>query len=56
MLRGKNFLLNRLEPSVVAPIEPYLPLLELTSKMFSPRPIRIEKVYFPHSSIIYCVL
>jgi CRP-like cAMP-binding protein len=53
----KNFLLNRLEPAVLAEIEPHLTLLELDhSHVLAETHQRIEKVYFPHTGIISCVV
>jgi CRP-like cAMP-binding protein len=57
MPHQKNFLLNRLEPDVLAQIRPHLSLLELQhSDVLAETHQRIEKVYFPHSGIISCVV
>src|SRR5215212_10368338 len=57
MPHQKNFLLNRLEPDVLAQIRPHLSLLELQhSDVLAESHQRIEKVYFPHSGIISCVV
>jgi CRP-like cAMP-binding protein len=53
----KNFLLNRLEPAVLAEIEPHLSYVELRhQEVLAETHERIEKVYFPHSGIISCVV
>jgi CRP-like cAMP-binding protein len=53
----KNFLLNRLEPGVLAQIRPHLSLVELQhNDVLAETHQRIEKVYFPHSGIISCVV
>jgi len=53
----KNFLLNRLEPAVLAKIDPFLSLAELHhEQVLAETHQRIEKVYFPHSGIISCVV
>jgi CRP-like cAMP-binding protein len=52
-----NFLLNRLEPAVLAEIVPYLSFVELRhQEVLAETHQRIEKVYFPHSGIISCVV
>ena len=57
MPHQKNFLLNRLEPDVLAQIRPHLSLLELQhNDVLAETHQRIEKVYFPHSGIISCVV
>ena len=57
MPHRKNFLLNRLEPAVLAEIEPHLSVVELNaSQVLAETHQRIEKVYFPHSGIISCVV
>src|SRR5215216_3176396 len=57
MPHQKNFLLNRLEPDVLAQIRPHLSLLELQhSDVLAETHQRIETVYFPHSGIISCVV
>jgi CRP-like cAMP-binding protein len=53
----KNFLLNRLEPAVLAAIEPHLAVLQLQhGHVLAETHQRIETVYFPHSGIISCVV
>ena len=57
MLHRKNFLLNRLEPALLAQIEPHLSLAELhQTDVLAETHQRVEKVYFPHSGIISCVV
>jgi len=57
MPHRKNFLLNRLEPDLLAQIRPHLSLLELQhNDVLAETHQRIEKVYFPHSGIISCVV
>src|SRR5215216_6303128 len=57
MPHQKNFLLNRLEPDVLAQIRPHLSLLELQhSDVLAETHQRVQKVYFPHSGIISCVV
>jgi len=54
---NKNFLLNRLEPAVLAEIVPHLSLLQLNcGEVLAETHQRIETVYFPHSGIISCVV
>lgn len=57
MPHRNNFLLNRLEPAVLAEIVPYLSFVELRhQEVLAETHQRIEKVYFPHSGIISCVV
>ena len=57
MPHQKNFLLNRLEPALLARIVPHFGLVELRhSEVLAETHERIEKVYFPHSGIISCVV
>jgi CRP-like cAMP-binding protein len=57
MPHRKNFRLNRLEPGVLAQIRPHLSLVELQhNDVLAETHQRIEKVYFPHSGIISCVV
>ena len=57
MPHRKNFLLNRLEPGLLSEIEPHLSVVELNaSQVLAETHQRIEKVYFPHSGIISCVV
>ena len=52
-----NFLLNLLEPDVLDQIEPQLSIIELQrEQVLAETHQRIEKVYFPHSGIISCVV
>jgi CRP-like cAMP-binding protein len=53
----KNFLLNRLEPALLAELQPHLSVVQLHhSQVLAESHQRIEKVYFPHSGIISCVV
>jgi CRP-like cAMP-binding protein len=57
MPHRNNFLLNRLEPDLLAQIEPHLSLVELPQgKVLARRDDLVERVYFPHSGIISCVV
>src|SRR3954463_607657 len=57
MPHRQNFLLNRLEPAVLAEIEPHLSLLQLQhGHVLAETHQRIETVYFPHTGIISCVV
>jgi CRP-like cAMP-binding protein len=57
MPHRKNFVLNRLEPAILAEIEPHLTTIELHhQQVLAETHERIEKVYFPHSGIISCVV
>jgi len=52
-----NFLLNLLEPDVFNRIEPHLSIIDLQrEQVLAETHQRIEKVYFPHSGIISCVV
>jgi len=52
-----NFLLNLLEPDVLDRIEPQLSIIDLQrEQVLAETHQRIEKVYFPHSGIISCVV
>src|ERR1700704_2547228 len=52
-----NFLLSRLEPALLAQIEPHLSLVTLYHRdVLAETHQRIERVYFPHSGIISCVV
>jgi hypothetical protein len=52
-----NFLLNLLEPDVLDQIEPQLSVIDLQrEQVLAETHHRIEKVYFPHSGIIPCVV
>jgi CRP-like cAMP-binding protein len=57
MPHRNNFLLNRLEPALRAQIKPYLSLVELhQAVVLAETHQRVEKVYFPQSGIISCVV
>ena len=57
MPHRKNFILNRLEPAILAEIEPHLVTVEIRhQEVLAETHQRIEKVYFPHSGIISCVV
>jgi len=57
MPHRNNFLLSRLEPALLAQIEPHLSLVALHhNDVLAETHQRIEKVYFPHSGIISCVV
>lgn len=57
MPHGSNFLLNRLEPEILCRIEPHLSVVELHhAKVLAEVYERIEKVYFPHSGVISCIV
>jgi len=52
-----NFLLNLLEPDVLDQIEPQLSIIDLQrEQVLAETHQRIERVYFPHSGIISCVV
>jgi CRP-like cAMP-binding protein len=52
-----NLLLNLLEPDVFNQIEPQLSIIDLQrEQVLAETHQRIEKVYFPHSGIISCVV
>src|SRR4051795_5200111 len=57
MPHRQNFLLNRLEPAVLAQILPHLSLVDLQhGHVLAETHQRVERVYFPHSGIISCVV
>jgi CRP-like cAMP-binding protein len=57
MPHRQNFLLNQLEPGLLVHIEPHLSVVELHhTDVLAETHQRIEKVYFPHSGIISCVV
>ena len=57
MPHRNNFLLNRLEPGVLDRIAPHLAVVELHhAEVLARTHQRVEKVYFPHSGIISCVV
>ena len=52
-----NFLLNLLEPGMLAQIEPQLSIIDLCrEQVLAETHARTESVYFPHSGIISCVV
>ena len=54
---SRYFLLNLLEPHVFDRIEPQLSIIDLDrEQVLAETHQRIEKVYFPHSGIISCVV
>ena len=57
MSHQKNFLLDRLGPELLHRIQPHLSVVELRHADVLVRTHqRVEKVYFPHSGIISCVV
>jgi CRP-like cAMP-binding protein len=57
MPHRQNFLLNRLEPAVLAQILPHLAIVDLQhGHVLAETHQRVERVYFPHSGIISCVV
>ena len=57
MPHRKNFLLNLLDPALLGEIEPHLSVVDLhTELVLAETHQSIEKVYFPHSGIISCVV
>ena len=57
MLQSANFLLNRLAPSSLAQITPHLSVIDLVAtQVLAETRQRIDRVYFPHSGIISCVV
>jgi CRP-like cAMP-binding protein len=57
MLHRKNFLLNQIEPELLIRIIPRFTVVELhRSDVLAETHQRIERVYFPHSGIISCVV
>jgi len=54
---SRNFLLNRLTADVLSQIASDLSLVQLTQgQVLAESHARVEKVYFPHSGIISCVV
>jgi CRP-like cAMP-binding protein len=52
-----NFLLSLLDPAVLRQIEPHLSVVDLEGgAVLAETHERVEKVYFPHSGIISCVV
>jgi CRP-like cAMP-binding protein len=57
MPHRKNFLLNLLEPAVLDHIAPHLSVVDLErEQVLAETHQPIDKVYFPHSGIISCVV
>jgi CRP-like cAMP-binding protein len=57
MPHSKNFLLNRLDPALLDRLSANLSVIELThGDVLAETHGRVEKVYFPHSGIISCVV
>src|SRR5437660_11897892 len=57
MPHRKNFLLNLLEPAVLDQIAPHLSVVDLErEQVLAETHQPIDKVYFPHSGIISCVV
>src|ERR1700716_3684345 len=57
MPHRKNFLLNLLDPALLGEIEPHLSVIDLhTDLVLAETHQSSEKVYFPHSGIISCVV
>jgi hypothetical protein len=57
MPHRNNFLLSKLEPAILERIAPHLVVVNLAmSEVLAETHQRVEKVYFPHSGIISCVV
>src|SRR5882757_2162890 len=57
MPHRNNFLLNRLTPELLGRLEPHLVLADLNvADVLAETHQRIEKVYFPHTGVISCVV
>jgi CRP-like cAMP-binding protein len=57
MPHRQNFLLDRLGPELLHRIQPHLSVVELRhAEVLARTNQRVEKVYFPHSGIISCVV
>ena len=57
MPHGSNSLLNRLAPSTLGRIAPHLTVIDLAAAdVLAEAHQRIQRVYFPHSGIISCVV
>jgi CRP-like cAMP-binding protein len=57
MPHRNNFVLNRLQPDVLNRITSQLSLVELShGQVLAESDQRIDKVYFPHSGIISCIV
>jgi hypothetical protein len=54
---SKNFILGRLSPEVLSRISPNLTVIPLAlGDVLAETHARIEKVYFPHTGVISCVV
>ena len=57
MPHGSNFLLGRLAPATFARIAPHLSIVDLAAaEVLAETHQRVQRVYFPHSGIISCVV
>src|SRR5262245_57709662 len=57
MPHGSNFLLGRLAPATLARIAPHLSIIDLAAaEVLAETHQRVQRVYFPHSGIISCVV
>lgn len=57
MPQASNFLLRRLAPASLARVAPHLSLVDLVAAEVLAEPHqRIERVYFPHSGIVSCIV
>ena len=57
MPHGSNLLLSRLSPATLARVVPHLSVVELVaSEVLAETHQRVQRVYFPHSGIISCVV
>ena len=57
MPHASNFLLGRLAPASLARLAPHLSVIELAAAEVLAEPHRrIQRVYFPHSGIISCIV
>jgi CRP-like cAMP-binding protein len=57
MPHGKNFILNRLDADVLRRLLPNLSVVQLASgDVLAGTHERVEKVYFPHTGVISCVV
>jgi CRP-like cAMP-binding protein len=57
MPHSRNYLLNRIDADVLGRLSPHLSIVSLTfGDVLAETHQRVEKVYFPHSGIISCVV
>ena len=57
MPHRKNFLLNRLEPALLKKLAPHLSVVHLEQgQVLAKTPQLVQRVYFPHTGIISCVV